>query len=112
MCRNGDCIPATRRCNGHVDCLDGGDEKGCPPGALLVDSRIVNRLPSTTKANEGIGGGENEEYHAEAAKVEQEEVSGANGSSLGTSLLISSLLVVMAVLIGMLIVKNNPRVSM
>ena len=29
-CRNGTCLPISQRCDGKLDCLDFGDEIGCP----------------------------------------------------------------------------------
>ena len=28
-CSSGDCIDESRHCDGHVDCRDGSDERGC-----------------------------------------------------------------------------------
>ena len=42
MCRNGDCILATNRCNGHQDCLDGSDERACIPASAPKPTRFAN----------------------------------------------------------------------
>jgi hypothetical protein len=44
MCRDGSCLNAEKKCDGHEDCLDGTDERGCNPtvkSAYLASREMV-----------------------------------------------------------------------
>lgn len=50
MCRNGECVSASFKCNGEPDCSDGSDETGCREWKL-IDARKafgLESLPETT----------------------------------------------------------------
>ncbi len=40
-CGDGSCIEAARVCDGTTDCLNGLDEKDCPPGGCILLELLI-----------------------------------------------------------------------
>uniref|UniRef100_A0A183C7D5 Low-density lipoprotein receptor domain class A n=1 Tax=Globodera pallida TaxID=36090 RepID=A0A183C7D5_GLOPA len=109
-CRNGDCFSATSRCDGHNDCDDGWDERGCneakrstAESSLNIVQKIHNR-PADEEEHENGLDITDVEGQAEAMVDESDRET----NSAASFLLFSTLLFIAVSLVGFVIFRRYP----
>uniref|UniRef100_A0A183CLB8 EGF-like domain-containing protein n=1 Tax=Globodera pallida TaxID=36090 RepID=A0A183CLB8_GLOPA len=111
-CRNGDCFSATSRCDGHKDCDDGWDERGCneAKGSTAESSlNIVEKMYNRHLADEGEheNGLDITDLEGQAEAMVDESDRETNSASF--FLLFSTLLFIALLLGGLAVFSRYPN---
>uniref|UniRef100_A0A914HV18 Uncharacterized protein n=1 Tax=Globodera rostochiensis TaxID=31243 RepID=A0A914HV18_GLORO len=110
-CRNGDCFLATSRCDGHNDCDDGWDERGCND---VKRSTAESSLNTVEKIHNGPADEEEHENDLDITDLEGQaeamvDESDRETNSVASFLLFSTLLFIAVSLVGLVIFRRYPN---